>query len=671
MEPSLLLLPRLSRLLLTGPSTCQSHACLSIGAGTSESHITTLTLTLTPPARTPTSRLAPTHAKPYAFCRTATAVPDSNSPTSVLLHPRNPRHASSWPLHTPAVPQITPNATPLLQFFSRISSYGPGPQLVATVTPAPGSDRLNLKSSLACFHSLFVFASTLVVVLIALAASHHRNHTQDPTAVAAPSYPTPQQGQEPVDSQQSHIAMTLQKIPPGHVGNLTPEQEDKLRKLWTATFKVCGVADPAPNGSAVSNAPAQQPAEELESPQKRRFSLFRWKTNESQSSNHSSTAGDSAKDVGDDNDKHGQLKQYQKTLASQTPESIRETIWAMVKHDHPDALMLRFLRARKWDVEKALVMLVSATNWRHTEMHVDSAIMNPGEAGAVRDEKDGTPEEKKLAGDFMAQSRMGKSFIHGTDKQGRPICVVRVRLHKPGAQSAESLEKYTVFIIETARLVLEPPADTATIIFDMTGFSLANMDYHPVKFMIQCFEANYPECLGTVLVHNAPWVFQGIWRIIRGWLDPVVAAKVHFTNYRAGLEEFIAPSQIIKELEGDEDWEYKYVEPIEGENDAMKDTETRDRLLKTRSELYNQFEEATRAWIRSPESSEGKQAQKKRQEIATNLKKGYWDLDPYMRSRSLYDRQGYLKPGGQVNWYEKEVPPQANGNGVHAPSEAT
>ncbi len=67
----------------------------------------------------------------------------------------------------------------------------------------------------------------------------------------------------------------------------------------------------------------------------------------------------------------------------------------------------------------------------------------------------------------------------------------------------------------------------------MTGFSMANMvrchppprghppvsshklvadhhqDYTPVKFMIKCFEANYPECLGTVLVHKAPWIFQG------------------------------------------------------------------------------------------------------------------------------------------------------------------
>ncbi|PHH81421.1 hypothetical protein CDD83_3581 [Cordyceps sp. RAO-2017] len=351
--------------------------------------------------------------------------------------------------------------------------------------------------------------------------------------------------------------MSLSAEAPGHVGNLTPEQEEKLRRLWHAIFKLCGVADADFVANANGNGPAAaddssgtpaHPLEEPESPHKKRFSLFRRKHTESHSASHASHA----KDGVDEEDKFGQMKHFQKTLASQSPENIRETIWSMVKQDHPDALVLRFLRARKWDVDKALVMLVSAMNWRSADMNVDTDIMMNGDAGAVQDEKHGDGDAKKLASDFMAQSRMGKAFLHGTDKEGRPVCVVRVRLHKPSAQSAESLERYTVFIIETARLTLQPPVDTATIIFDMTGFSLANMDYHPVKFMIQCFEANYPESLGAVLVHNAPWVFQGIWRIIRGWLDPVVAAKVHFTNYRAGLEEFIDRSHIIKELEGDD-----------------------------------------------------------------------------------------------------------------------
>src|SRR3954453_5427887 len=99
----------------------------------------------------------------------------------------------------------------------------------------------------------------------------------------------------------------------------------------------------------------------------------------------------------------------------------------------------------------------------------------------------------------------------------------------------------------------------------MTDFSMANMDYTPVKFMIKCFEANYPESLGTVLVYKAPWVFNAIWTIIRGWLDPVVAGKVHFAKNLEELSHYVPKSQIPKELGGEEKWEYKYPEAVPGE----------------------------------------------------------------------------------------------------------
>ncbi|OAA49493.1 CRAL/TRIO domain protein [Metarhizium rileyi] len=418
-------------------------------------------------------------------------------------------------------------------------------------------------------------------------------------------------------------------VAPGHLGNLTAEQEDKLRKLWDAVFMVCGVSGEH-NAQLVPTNDGNPGAEAETTKKKRGFSYFRGAPQLASTSSNGKSATDST-----NKDKYGLSKQYQEILESQKPEEIRQTIWAMMKHDHPDALLLRFLRAREWDVEKALIMLISAMNWRHTKMKVDQDIMRNGEAGAASDEKSGDWKIRKLGHDFLKQSRMGKSFLHGTDKEGRPICVVKVRLHKASDQSPETLERYT------------------NIIFDMTGFTMANMDYHPVKFMIQCFEANYPESLGVVLVHNAPWVFQGIWRIIRGWLDPVVAAKVHFTNYRAGLEEFISPDHLIKDLEGDEDWKYAFEEPIEGENDLMRDTQTRDRLLKEREELYAQYEAATRRWTRLVAGEERQALEAERDEIAAKLRDGYWQLDPYVRARSLYDRQGVIRSDGDVDWYRK------------------
>ncbi|OAA46024.1 CRAL/TRIO domain protein [Beauveria brongniartii RCEF 3172] len=434
----------------------------------------------------------------------------------------------------------------------------------------------------------------------------------------------------------------------GHFGNLSAEQEKRLQEFWRAVADISGWSG---SGTAVAqNAAKKAAAPEPQSEQSSGgwgFSMFR-------KNDGADPAGKSAAEE----DKFGLNKQYSEILAKQSAESIRESIWEMTKHDHPDVLALRFLRARKWNVQQALVMFITAVDWRKNELKVDSEIMKSGEAGALHDEQNGSGGTKQVGADFLAQLRMGKSFLHGTDKEGRPICVVRVRLHHGGEQNPESIEKYTVHVIETARFLLSPPVETATIIFDMTSFTLSNMDYAPVKFMIKCFEANYPESLGAVLIQNAPWLFQGIWRAIKPWLDPVVAAKVHFTNGRTGLEEFIAPNQIPKELDGDEDWEYKYIEPVESENVAMQDAATRDKILEERSALVRGFEDATRAWLRESDSENGKQARERRDSIAAKLRDNYWKLDPYIRARSLYDRQGVIGAGGTINFYPAAVASQ-------------
>lgn len=261
------------------------------------------------------------------------------------------------------------------------------------------------------------------------------------------------------------------EIAPGRPGNLTPEQEEKLRKLWQYIFQVCAVGQEQSSSSA-ENAPAAEAEKSQDADKKEkksRMSLFSRKSKKD--SDGASSSGDSSAPPGarvvlhlkdGDNDKYGQTKQFYDTLASQSPQSIRDTIWSMIKHDNPDALVLRFLRARKWDVERALIMLVSTMSWRMSEMKVDDDIMRNGEGAAWAAEKNSEDaNEKKLAHDFMTQIRKGISYVHGVDKQGRPLCFVNVRLHRQGEQAEEALERYTVYLIETCRMLLQPPVDTA------------------------------------------------------------------------------------------------------------------------------------------------------------------------------------------------------------------
>ena len=168
--------------------------------------------------------------------------------------------------------------------------------------------------------------------------------------------------------------------------------------------------------------------------------------------------------------------------------------------------------------------------------------------------------------------------------------------------------------------------------------------------MIKCFEANYPESLGVVLVHKSPWIFHSIWKIIKGWLDPVVASKVHFTNDVKELETFIERSHIIKELGGDDPFEYQYLEPVSGENELMADDATKQRLLDERASVVKDFETATQQWVRNSEG--GDELKQKRNELAERLRSGYWQLDPFIRARSLYDRTRLIQKGGVIQFYD-------------------
>lgn len=325
--------------------------------------------------------------------------------------------------------------------------------------------------------------------------------------------------------------------------------------------------------------------------------------------------------------------------------AFRQGLWRFVLGDHPDALVLRFLRARNWDVERAVEMLVSAVNWRR-EVEMDQGIIRDGENvfSLQTDEQQQNPVTD-LDREFIAQYRSGKSYARGTDRQGRLVYIGRVQLHNPHAQSAEAMERYILHSVESLKLVARAPQDQVCLVFDLTGFSLRNMDFHVVKFITEIFEARYPETLGVVLVHNAPFVFWGIWRVIKPWLDPIIASKVNFTNGKSGLGEYIADDTLQKDYGGTDPWQYKYIEPVTGENDRLNIDEKRFEVQAQRDDLISQFEQLTSKWA----ADSGQLGEQQRELVVQSLQSNYWQLDPYIRARTYYHRAGVIDSEGHRN----------------------
>ncbi|CAI6094661.1 unnamed protein product [Clonostachys chloroleuca] len=269
-------------------------------------------------------------------------------------------------------------------------------------------------------------------------------------------------------------------------------------------------------------------------------------------------------------------KEFMRHLNPTTLGDFSKFLWRCIGIEHPDALVLRFLRARKWDVEKGV---------------------------AIRREKG-----------FIDQYRTGKSFVRGVDREGRPVFTVKVRLHDPHKQPSKSLEMYILHTFESMRMLVQPFCDKACIIFDMTGFGLRNVDLHVFKFLTTVFEARYPETLGVVLIHNAPFVFWANWE-----------ERMYGSN--------------------------KYIDPIPGENDRMDEVGERDRIQGERDRLASDFERLTLEWkAYDPLSEAAKENKVLRDQLADELRENYWRLDPYLRARNYYHRVGVVDEDGRVDF---------------------
>ncbi|KAJ2525292.1 hypothetical protein GGH20_003967, partial [Coemansia sp. RSA 1937] len=116
-------------------------------------------------------------------------------------------------------------------------------------------------------------------------------------------------------------------------------------------------------------------------------------------------------------------------------ETLGSALWAVVREDHPDVLLLRFLRARKWDVDKAFKMAVAAIKWRVHER----------------------VEEIIWYGDTHNDASLmwkGVSYAHGKDRLGQPIVWSGSCLHHQKDQSYPQLKRYLIWMMETLRTLL-------------------------------------------------------------------------------------------------------------------------------------------------------------------------------------------------------------------------
>lgn len=340
--------------------------------------------------------------------------------------------------------------------------------------------------------------------------------------------------------------------------------------------------------------------------------------------------------------------------------ALRTEFWAMVKGEHPDAYMLRCLRARKWDVDRALAVIGSTCSFR-VQYNV-SALLKDAELGLT-----------KTRGGFNIMNN-GISYIYGATANGEPVYFIEVGAHYSSNQTAEELKRGVILLQESLQMLMPPPVERKVVIFNLNNFGLRNMDWSVVLFMAKTMENFYPETLARIYVHGAPWVFKPVWSILRPLLDPVVRDKVHLTWKVDDLAEYVPADHLPQAtMHGNLDWQFRYPVPQEHENDIQTDPAYKAEYQKLELNYRDaciEFEYATRALARAytlagldldnaeegddvdddwePEGASGLRAN--RDVLAIKVRVAWLKLKPYVVGTLKYDRWGVINREGVIRW---------------------
>ncbi|CAK7894131.1 phosphatidylinositol transfer protein Csr1p [[Candida] anglica] len=325
--------------------------------------------------------------------------------------------------------------------------------------------------------------------------------------------------------------------------------------------------------------------------------------------------------------------------AQYKPKDFHKTYWVTQRNDLLDNWFLKALRARKSNTENCLQMFTADLHWRGNVFTPNKWVLE-GDAPAFID-----GSEKGFIKNLTSQ----KSWMRGTDVNGNLLYIFRSDHHFPGDANQEEMRKWCILHVEWIRLLLKEVStglDTVTVLFDLTGFSMKNNDYHTMKFVAEVFEAHQPECLAKVLIYNPPWIFPTLYNIIKGWLDPDVAKKITFINSFKDLTNHIPVDSIPSFMGGNDEFSGEYVEPTKEDINPPKEKNSKYwQLLKERHILNLKFFERTKRWIETTDPAMSAKYLKDKIDLDILLAQNYCAIDPYIRSRGFYDRLGTMELG--------------------------
>ncbi|WWC89588.1 uncharacterized protein L201_004513 [Kwoniella dendrophila CBS 6074] len=260
----------------------------------------------------------------------------------------------------------------------------------------------------------------------------------------------------------------------------------------------------------------------------------------------------------------------QELIAEGGIPSNKDEVVAHLGYDRfDDQTLLRFLRARKFDVPKAKLMWNANEKWRK-EFGADEIAANGYDY----------PEQREV-------DKYYPQFYHKTDKEGRPIYIEqlgKLDINKLYALTTQDRQLHHLVHEYEKFLKSRLPAcskqsghlvETSCTILDLYNAGISSFykvkDYvgaassigqnncksnsdrsDAVNILTLSFFLTDPETMGNMFIINAPYLFSTVWSLIKPWLDEATVKKIHILgkNYKTELLQYIDQENLPSDLGG-------------------------------------------------------------------------------------------------------------------------
>lgn len=196
-----------------------------------------------------------------------------------------------------------------------------------------------------------------------------------------------------------------------------------------------------------------------------------------------------------------------------------------------DDVLARYLIARNNDLAKACEQLTRALNWQALHCPV-------------------------MKSSCLKEISSGKLYVHGVDKEGRPLLIYRSCKSFPADRDLEECGRMLVWFAEHVKRRMPPHLSKYTLLIDRVGHKAENTDQELMKHMSGAFQDMYPETVQRIIVYPADVVLYTVWAVVKWFMDPVTREKVQPMMMLSGVEQFIDRQYIPKNMGGDDEYEY-------------------------------------------------------------------------------------------------------------------